>query len=208
MKQPSWRYDRAEMVADGVVHVIGVALALTGAVVLVVVNLWRAEPSLFVATAIYALTLVATLTMSAVYNMWPVSPFKWKLRKCDHAAIFLLIAGTYTPFAQQAGATGLLIFIWTVAAIGFCLKIAFAGRFDRLAVLLYLGLGWSGVGLFRTLYESFPPIVLVLLLTGGIVYSVGVIFYLWEQLRFQNAIWHVFVLSGAAIHYSAVLAGV
>ncbi len=206
MDQPSWHYDRAEMLADGVIHVIGVALALAGAVVLVAVTLWRAETVAAIAASIYALTLVATLSMSAVYNMWPVCPLKWKLRKYDHAAIFLLIAGTWTPFALQAGATAVLLAVWVAAGLGIFLKIAFPGRFDRLALVLYIGLGWSGAAVIETMFDRFSPTVWLLLI-GGIVYTVGIVFHFWHRLRYQNAIWHGFVLAGAAVHYSAVMSG-
>ncbi|GGA59687.1 DNA-binding protein [Nitratireductor aestuarii] len=204
MNEMSWRYDRSESIADGAIHVAGVLFALMGAGALIIGNLWHPEPGVALAASVYAVTLVATLTMSAVYNMWPVSPVKWKLRKYDHAAIFLLIAGTYTPFALQMEATGLLVWMWSVAATGVFLKIVFPGRFDRLAILLYLGLGWSGAALFDTMLTSLSPTVLWLILAGGVVYSVGVVFHVWHSLRFQNAIWHGFVLAGAIIHYSAV----
>lgn len=208
MNELSWRYDRSESLADGAIHVVGVLFALIGATTLIIVNLWHAEPAVALAASVYAVTLVATLTMSAVYNMWPVTPLKWKLRRFDHAAIFLLIAGTYTPFALQMEAVNLLIWMWLVAATGIFLKIAFPGRFDRLAILLYLGLGWSGVVLFDTMLTSLSPTVLWLILAGGAVYSIGVIFHVWHSLRFQNAIWHGFVLAGAIVHYSAVLISV
>jgi len=210
MNELSWHYDRTESIADGAIHVVGVLLGLTGATVLIIVNFWNAEPRVAVAASIYALTLVAALTMSAIYNMWPVNPTKWRLRKYDHAAIFLLIAGTYTPFALQMDAAGawLLTCMWLMAAAGMFLKIFFPGRFDRLTILLYLGVGWSGAFLFDTMVNSLSPTVLWLILTGGVVYSVGVVFHIWHSLRFQNAIWHGFVLAGASIHYSAVFVSV
>ncbi|WP_173934686.1 hemolysin III family protein [Chelativorans sp. Marseille-P2723] len=210
MDEIPWHYDRAESFADGVIHVIGVLLAVTGAAALLIVMAWGAETDIAIATSIYALTLVTTLSISALYNMWPVSPLKWRLRKYDHAAIYLLIAGTYTPFALRMDATGawLLAWVWTVAAFGMVLKIAFPKRFARLAIPLYLGLGWSGIALVKTMLASLSPTVVWLLILGGAAYSVGVVFHLWRSLRFQNAIWHAFVLKGAIIHYSAVIAAV
>lgn len=208
MKHLPWSHDRAEFVADGVIHVVGVLLGFAGATALIIFMFWRADIPIAIATSVYALTLVTTLSMSAIYNLWPAGPVKWRLRKYDHAAIYLLIAGTYTPFAlrMEANGTSLLIIVWGVAAIGMALKIAFPWRFDRLAILLYLGLGWSGLALFKTMFASLSPAVIALLLLGGAVYSVGVVFHLWRSLRFQNAIWHAFVLGGAIVHYSAVIA--
>lgn len=210
MNSVSWNYDRAETAADGVVHVIGVLFATAGAIALIMATLRGADTSVAIATAIYVLTLIATLSMSAAYNMWPVGPAKWRLRKYDHAAIYLLIAGTYTPFALQMDASGtwLLSWMWSVAAIGMFLKIVFPGRYDRVAILLYLGLGWSGVALFDTMLKSLSPSVIWLIVLGGIVYSIGVIFHLWRSLRFQNVIWHTFVLVGAIVHYAAVFVAV
>lgn len=210
MNSFSWNYDRAEIAADGIIHVVGVILGVGGAIAMIATTLRIANVSSAIAASVYALTLITTLSMSAVYNIWPVGARKWRLRKYDHAAIYMLIAGTYTPFALQLGAKGawLLVWIWAVAAVGMLLKVAFPGRYDRIAILLYLGLGWSGVAMFDTLLESLSPAVIRLLLIGGIVYSGGVIFHLWQSLRFQNAIWHAFVLAGAIFHYCAVLTSV
>lgn len=98
----------------------------------------------------------------------------------------------------------LLLFVWSVAFVGIMLKLFMPGRFDRLSILLYLALGWSGVMVYDTMVQSLPPAVFWLIAAGGMVYSLGVIFHVWERLRFQNAIWHGFVVVGAALHYCAV----
>ena len=210
MRQQTWNYDRAELVADGTVHVAGLVLAVIGAIAMVVTAFSVVTLPHALAASLYALTLIVTLLMSALYNMWPVGPRKWRLRKFDHAAIYLLIAGTYTPFAMQMGPTGrwLLAWMWGVAAVGMILKLTYTGRFDRVAVLLYLGLAWSGVFLFELMVESLPAIVVQLIVAGGLAYTIGVVFHLWRSLRFQNAIWHGFVLCGAAIHYFAVMTSI
>jgi hemolysin III len=150
------------------------------------------------------------LAFSAAYNMWPVSPVKWVLRRFDHSAIYLLIAGTYTPFlAQMKNAlvsTGLGISVWLSAAVGMALKLALPGRFDRLAIILCLLLGWSGVIAYDSLAPAIPSSSLWLLAVGGVLYSLGALFHVWQHLRFHNAIWHGFVLLAASCHYSAVLA--
>src|SRR5438094_3068473 len=207
--QISWDYDRAEIIADGVVHALGVCLGLIGAVVIIViaVKLERIEVAPIL---VYVIGLVTMLGLSATYNMWPVSPTKWVLRRFDHSAIYLLIAGTYTPFLAQMksvlASTGLGVGVWLSAVIGIALKLALPGRFDRLAIVLCLLLGWSGVIAYDSLASPLPGASVLLLAIGGILYSLGTLFHVWRGLRFHNAIWHGFVLLAASCHYSAVLA--
>jgi hemolysin III len=149
------------------------------------------------------------LVLSATYNLWPVSPAKWLLRRFDHSAIYLLIAATYTPLIMELKdstfAIALLIGVWCVAIVGIVLKLARPGRYDRVAVGLYLALGWSGVMLYDPVVKALPGLALGFVVAGGALYSLGVIFHAWQRLRFQNAIWHGFVLLGAACHYTAIL---
>jgi hemolysin III len=207
--QISWDYDRAEIIADGVVHAIGVCLGLVGAVTIVVIAVWM-ERIEVTPILIYVIGLITMLALSAAYNMWPVSPAKWVLRRFDHSAIYLLIAGTYTPFLVQTknvlASVGLGVGVWLSAVIGIALKLALPGRFDRLAVVLFLLLGWSGVIAYDSLASALPSASLWLLAIGGTLYSVGALFHVWRGLRFQNAIWHGFVLLAASCHYAAVLA--
>jgi len=207
--QISWDYDRAEIIADGVVHAIGVCLGLVGAVTIVVIAVWM-ERIEVTPILIYVIGFITMLALSAAYNMWPVSPAKWVLRRFDHSAIYLLIAGTYTPFLVQMknvlASVGLGVGVWLSAVIGIALKLALPGRFDRLAVVLFLMLGWSGVIAYDSLASALPSASLSLLAIGGILYSVGALFHVWRGLRFQNAIWHGFVLLAASCHYAAVLA--
>jgi len=204
-----WNYDRVELWADGAIHVVGVCAGLVATTVLIVLASFYVSGGQVAAVVVYSSGLVAMLGISAVYNLLPVSRIKWWLRRLDHSAIYLLIAGTYTPFIVQMKASlltvGLLIGVWMVAIAGIALKIVMPGRFDRLSIVLYLALGWSGVMIYSTMVSSLPTVALVLIAAGGLMYSFGVIFHVWERLRFQNAIWHGFVLMGAACHYSAVL---
>jgi len=207
--QISWHYDRAEIVADGVVHAIGVCLGLIGAVTIVVMAV-KIERINLVSILVYVIGLVTMLAFSAAYNMWPVSSVKWVLRRFDHSAIYLLIAGTYTPFLEQMKntlvSTGLGIGVWLSAIVGMALKLALPGRFDRLAIVLSLLVGWSGVIAYDSLASAIPSSSLWFLAIGGVLYSLGTLFHVWQRLRFQNAIWHGFVLLAASCHYSAVLA--
>lgn len=201
-----WRYSVAEICADGVVHGLGLALALAALVAFVLLPPTGIGEQ--VATAIYLATLVTSLTASAAYNLWPVSGPKWIMRRIDHSAIYLLIAGTYTPFMVQLRAWWLLAAVWVVAIVGVALKLLRVGRGDMLSIALYLALGWSGVSVLGSLIRDFSPGTLWLILAGGLVYTTGVIFHIWERLPFQNAVWHGFVLAGAALHYAAVWSAV
>ncbi len=201
-----WEYDRAETTVDAVIHVGGIVLAVAGAIAIIATSVLLTDSQRVAAVSVYAATLVVALSASAAYSMWPVGPMKWKLRKYDHAAIYLLIAGTYTPFTLMMGERGpwLLTFVWIVATVGAILKLVFPGRYPRFSIGLYLGLAWSGVLMVDNLLDSLPMGVFWLLLAGGLIYSAGVPFHLWQKLRFHKAIWHAFVLAAAIIHYNAV----
>jgi hemolysin III len=204
-----WNYDRAELIADCVVHAIGICTGLIAATVLVVLTAIYASTVDIVVVSIYVAGLLSMLGLSASYNLWPVSPTKWVLRRFDHSAIYLLIAATYTPFIvelkQGIFAYALLTGVWCVAIFGIVLKLRWPGRFDRLSVGLYLALGWSGAMLYDQVTTAVPTLALACVIAGGVLYSLGVIFHSWRRLRFQNVIWHCFVLLGAGCHYMAVL---
>ena len=204
-----WNYDRAELIADGIVHGVGVFCGLVAATVLVVLTAVYATPFEVAVVSVYVAGLLTMLVLSATYNLWPVSRAKWVLRRFDHSAIYVLIAATYTPIIMQMKdsifAIALLIGVWCVAAVGIMIKLVWPGRFDRLAVVLFLAMGWSGFMIYDTVVASLPTLTLWFIAAGGMLYSLGVIFHAWQRLRFQNAIWHSFVLLGAACHYTAVL---
>ena len=204
-----WNYDRAELIADGVVHIVGVCAGLVAATVLIVLTALYATAFDVAVVSVYVVGLLAMLVLSATYNLLPVSRAKWILRRFDHSAIYVLIAATYTPFIMQLRdsyiAIALLVGVWCVAIAGIVLKLALPGRYDRVAVGLYLALGWSGLMLYDKVVKALPALALWLVVAGGVLYSLGVIFHAWQRLRFQNAIWHGFVLLGAACHYTAIL---
>ena len=204
-----WDFDRAELIADGVVHAIGVLLGIIAATVLVVLAAVYASALDIVGVSIYVAGLLSMLVLSATYNIWPVSRAKWVLRRFDHSAIYLLIAATYTPFIlgmdDSLFARVLLVAVWCVAIFGIVLKLCYPGRFDRISVGIYLAMGWSGIMLYDAVVSALPTLALWFVVAGGALYSLGVIFHVWRRLRFQNAIWHGFVLAGAACHYTAVL---
>ncbi|MGB9043036.1 MAG: hemolysin III family protein [Pseudolabrys sp.] len=204
----TWDYDRSETLADAVIHVLGVAMALGGAAALIVIAVHGGNIAQFLAVTIYLAGLLAMFCFSAAYNLWPVSPFKWWLRRLDHSAIYLLIAGTYTAFMlpmHGGSAAAVLALIWTAALAGMAIKLFWPGRFDRTSIGLYLAMGWSGLFVIDPVAAALAPVTLWLIALGGAFYSIGVIFHVWRKLRFQNAIWHGFVLTAALCHYTAVL---
>lgn len=197
-----------DQMADRVVHVVGIGLGTAAAITLVVVTAIDGEPGDLAPILIYAAGLVAMLGCSAAYNVFDTSVRRDWLRRFDHAAIFAMIAGTYTPFTTRlAGdwASGLTAAIWAVAATGIALKLLKPRRIETISIVLYLALGWIGlvaVGPFRAALDART---LALLALGGVVYTAGVAFHLWRRLPYQNAIWHGFVLVAASIHYVAVI---
>jgi hemolysin III len=203
------RYTFGERLADGTIHVIGVAASVIALIVLLVIGI-RNETALMVAgLAIYGLALVATFGCSAGYHLVVHPKVKEIMRRFDHAAIFLMIAGTYTPFVllkmNDAWGLGLLAVVWSRAAIGIVIKLFFPRFLDGLSTALYLVQGWAVLAAWEPLHAALPAGVLTLLMVGGVLYTVGVVFPLWNRLPYQNAIWHGFVLSAASCHYAAVI---
>lgn len=199
----------AEMIADGTIHVIGICLGLAATAVLIV-TLWNSgDPARQVTVMVYAACLMTMLICSALYNMFAKDHKSGILRRLDHAAIFLMIAGTYTPLAAYiiGGWTGgiLLAIVWTGALAGAILKLVHLSRTERLTVPIYLGLGWVVVFAANPLIERATTFGFFMILAGGLLYTIGTAFYAWKKLPFQNAIWHAFVLAAAVCHFGAVL---
>jgi hemolysin III len=197
----------AERLADGVVQSVNVVLAAAGCVVLGVLAGTRADPLRLAALTVYGAGLLAMVGASALYAWGRGGRRHMLYRHLDHAAIFLMIAGTYTPFTlvSFSGVRGhrLLALIWTVALVGVLLKLIVPRRVEPLSVPIYLIMGWavlSNLGLLLSL----PAPVVTLLVAGGVFYTVGITFHL-ARVRFQEALWHCFVLAGAACHYAAVV---
>jgi hemolysin III len=212
MAGPFPDFDPAERVADGVIHVVGVSAGAVGSAVLLAVGLPGAGVATAVSLPLYAAGLLAMLTFSALYNLTRHPERKERLRRFDHAAIFVMIAGSYTPFALVkiggGWGIGLLVFVWVLAILGVVLKLTRPRRGDGLSIVLYLVMGWSVVVAVVPLVEAVAPPVFVLLVAGGVIYTVGVGVHLLRRLRFHNAVWHLCVLIAAGCHYAAVFAAV
>lgn len=199
---------QAEKIADAIVHGAGIVVALAAGSVLLTLALFKTAPEQFPALLVYVGSLVGVLSISMAFNMWPRNAIKQWLARFDQAAIFLFIAGTYTPFLSllwtSSTGIGLTIFVWGAALVGIALKLIVPQHFGRLAILLYLAIGWSGVLVFKDLAAALPPSALWLLVAGGLTYSFGIIFHLWEKLKFYTALWHLFVVIGASLHLIAL----
>lgn len=199
----------AEKIADGTIHVLGIGLGIAAMTTLAVV-LWNSpDTARQVSVFVYAGCLMAMLVCSALYNIFAKQKKQGLLRRLDHAAIFLMIAGTYTPLAAMiiGGWTGgiLLAIVWTGALAGAILKLVHLNGLEKITVPLCLALGWVVVFAFKPLLENASTFGFWMILLGGTLYSVGTAFYAWKRLPFQNAIWHAFVLAAAVSHFSAVL---
>lgn len=203
-------YARSERIADGVIHALGVVLAVAGTVALVTLAAFHTDAGRTTAVAIYAGAVTLSLLASACYHMTPWERLRPGLRRLDHAAIFVKIAGTYTPLVVQIGGAFSYVVlgaVWAVALAGAVMKLAFWRNPGRWASGLYLGLGWASVLLVWPLVQTLPPLASALVLAGGLLYSAGVIFFTRESLRFSNAIWHGFVLTASVCFYAAITLG-
>lgn len=201
---------RAPQMADILASAIGWVLSIPGLIALLVFAL-RTGDSLHVASSVvYGTSLFVSYAAFTLYHVFEFHPRWGTLFKIlDHAVIFLFIAGTYTPFTlvDLRGHWGwtLFIVVWTLALAGVVFKIFFVYRFRILAPLFYLFMGWLILFDMKSAVEFIPRPAMDLLLTGGVVYTGGILFYLWKKFRFHHAIWHLFVLAGSACHYFAIL---
>lgn len=198
----------AEYRADRLVHVAGLALAPAAVAGLLAAAARTGGPREMLGVAVYGAALLAMLGCSALYNLRTGSPRREWLRRLDHAAIFAMIAGTYTPFTllwlPPNWGWAFCAAVWAVALAGMALKIAWPRRLERLSIALYLGLGWSILLVLDPMLAALTAASGGLLVAGGVLYSLGVVFHLWERLPYQNAIWHGFVLAAVACHFAAV----
>ncbi|MEL6801297.1 MAG: hemolysin III family protein [Pseudomonadota bacterium] len=201
-------YTRAEYISDAVVHITGLVAALIAVPVIITLTaVWSSDAGTITAMTIYGICLIAMLGCSALYNMVMRPSWRDTLRRIDQSAIYLKIAGTYTPFVALTGShAGLFLAgIWGVAFTGASLILFSRGRIRVVSLILYLGLGWAGAIWGGPLVSTLSTPGFVLLLIGGLTYTAGVVFLLWESLPFHNTIWHIFVLAATFVCYAAVM---
>lgn len=205
---PDLKFDRY-LRADAAIHALGLVLGAVGAVAIVIVAANSSKPGQVGPILVYVVGLLAMLGCSAAYNLRLASPRREWLRRFDHAAIFVMIAGTYTPLTllklREPWSSGLTAVMWTAAAVGIAAKLLQPRRIESLSVVLYLLMGWIGLFAVDELLASVERGSLLLLLAGGVVYSLGTIFHLSSRLPYQQALWHASVLAAASIHYAAIL---
>jgi len=202
-------YSKGERVADGCIHVIGVTASIIAAVSLLVVAFNHLPLDAMASVGVYSAGLLAVFGFSAAYHLVKGPRLKSLLRRFDHAAIYVKIAATYTPFAalKMTGTPGLALLgaVWAVAIVGVAGKLFVPGHFVRTAYVLYLAQGWACVLALKPLLLTLSTTALLLLLFGGLLYTVGVAFHLWQRLPYHNAIWHGFVLLASACHFAAIV---
>jgi hemolysin III len=197
--------------ADLVVHIVALTFALIGGGVLLGLSLWRGTGGEVAAVSIYSVGLLLMLGCSLAYNF---AKHTWRplLRRLDHAGIFIMIAGSYTPFTTHAlsgqWALWMTVAVWTTAGLGVLGKLFLPGLGRGVWVAMYLALGWLVLVALKPMMQALSPPAMILLAIGGAVYTIGVVFYLIKGLKFRRAIWHGHVLGGAGVHYAAVLVGV
>lgn len=198
-----------EEIFNSITHGVGVLLSIAALVLLVVLAVGKGNVWHVVSFSIYGSTMVLLYLASTLYHSFTKEKMKNLFARFDHAAIFLLIAGTYTPFLLTAlrGTFGWVLFgvIWGVAIVGVVIRSIYLTRFRKLMVAMYLVMGWMFVVAVGPMIKNLPLISIIFLFLGGLFYSIGVIFYLKRNMKYGHGIWHLFVLAGSIMHFFAVI---
>jgi hemolysin III len=197
-----------EEIANSLTHGVGLVLSVAGLIFLVTLAAFRGDGWHIASSVVYGASLVILYGASTCYHGTTSPELKRKLQIVDHCCIYLLIAGSYTPFALIAlgGAlgAGLLTFAWASAVLGIAMKVIFRGRFGVAGVISYVVMGWVGIIAVQPLYAALGAAPLALVVAGGMSYSIGVVFFGWHSIRHHHAIFHVFVLGGSILHFLAI----
>jgi len=206
---PEWTQSKGEELANSISHGVGLIAALIGSPILLQAALERGSAGFFIGTIVFTVTMLFLYLGSTLYHAWPRTRTKVTLQVLDHSAIFLLIAGTYTPFAlgplRHRGGLAILGLIWACAAFGVGMKLTRGpSRHPKLAMSLYLGMGWLIPIANHPLTLAIPLAAGIWLLVGGFAYTAGILFFANERLRYAHFIWHLFVLAGTSCHFAAV----
>ena len=197
-----------EELANTLTHGFGLVLSIVGFAVLLVLASVRGTALDFVSCVVYGSSMVILYAASTLYHGSNSPTLKKRLQIVDHCCIYLLIAGSYTPFVITIGGTlgrNLLAFVWLFAGVGIAAKLLLGTRFPAISVISYLLMGWVGVFAIEPLFNALGGVPIALIIAGGIAYSLGVIFFAWKSIRHHHAIFHVFVIAGSVFHYAAVV---
>ena len=202
-------FSKGEILANVITHGIGVCLSIAGIVFLIIRAINQGTKWHLIGFIVFGISLLLLYLASTIYHCFTRQPLKALLRIFDHAAIFFLIAGTYTPFLLIKLRNGLgwsfFAIIWALSIIGLIINLVFKSRFEKPPVFLYLAISWLGVIVFYQVISKIGMLSISLLLSGGIFYTSGIIFYRWRKLPYNHAIWHMFVLCGSILHYFSIL---
>lgn len=205
---PQWDQSRREEIANSISHGFGLAAAIVATPFLLFNAARHPTQSFYIGTIIFVATMWLLYLCSTLYHAWPQTRLKCALQIVDHAAIFLLIAGTYTPFTlgPLRGALGWTFFalVWLLAGIGVAIKMLTGVRWKKLSIVMYLGMGWLFLFAVGPFIRAVPAGAIFWLLAGGVAYTSGVIFFVNKRLRYGHFIWHLFVLAGTACHFCAI----
>ncbi len=195
-------------IANVVTHGLGLIFTIIGMPYLLYLAIEKSNSLLVTGVSIFAVSMFMVYLSSTLYHLFQEPKLKHRFRKFDHISIYFLIAGTYTPFIlnylQNASGSMILWIVWIAAGVGTIFKLVAVGRYNALATLGYVAMGWTAILFINQVIESFPAICLMWILVGAAFYSTGVVFYLWKKYKYHHAIWHLFVMAGSACHYIAV----
>jgi len=207
----SYPYSLRETLADASIHVLGLVMSLTAGVILLINVAQTQDPTQIAATSVYAGFLLFSFVASALYHLLPWEGTRPLFRRIDHAAIYLKIAGTYTPLVVLIGsafAYVVLAGVWIAALIGAAAKLSYWATDGRGSLAIYLGMGWASLLLIWPMAQVLSPLAVVLIVGGGLLYTMGTLVYRYPMMRYQNAIWHGFVLAASICFFAAVSVGI
>lgn len=204
-------YTKSEEIINSITHGIGALLSVAGLVILVVFASIHGNAWHIVSYSIFGGSMIVLYLASTLYHSFVNPKIKFFFKKMDHSAIFLLIAGTYTPFTlvHIKGGIGWTVFsiVWVLAVLGIIMKFTCIFRMKKVSAFIYVAMGWMCIFVMKNIIDSLNTQAFIYLLSGGLLYSGGVIFYVWKKLKYHHAIWHIFVLLGSVFHFFAVLEG-
>ena len=199
---------KGEEIANFVSHTVGAGLAILGFIMLIIRAAWFNNIPAIISYIVFSLGLIVLYTMSSIYHGLKPSKAKNVFEILDHSSIYFLIAASYTPFLvlglKSSMSITLLIIQWVICALGITFKAFFTGKFKGISTVVYLIMGWMIVFSWNELISKISPISIIFLVTGGILYSLGTIFYMWKVCKFNHMIWHIFVVLGSIAHYIAI----